>query len=163
MEFISDVSYELYYVVDIDLDHIPTEPEQFFQWQCDYVFWVFHNTVSCHQYWNTYIIFFYVGWIRVSFEWDHLLYVLHHYLDWNMSLQLFILNFIHQCFVVLIITIRIGWSCVKNPIVDSRSLYIYFARFVWYLNYVDHGWWVIIFCLKFRNNDVYKHMFHIFW
>ena len=79
-----------------------SDPNFLFAWcigHCDCIFWVLQNTMSYHQQWNLYLTYLWcVVWIRVYFEWYHLLYLLHLFTGCNMSLHLFILPLLHQYF-----------------------------------------------------------------
>ena len=66
-------------------------------------------------------------------------------------------------FKTLIMTMQSGWICVQRLIGDSRSLPVFFTMFVCTSNSVDHGWWVIIFCWRFQNDEAYKHIFNIWY
>ena len=46
-EGVSDVSYELWYCVEITLYQIPTEPKHLVNCNYDCVLWGFQNTVIC--------------------------------------------------------------------------------------------------------------------
>ena len=78
----------------------------------------------------------------------------YHYLVWNSSLWLLVLYYLHQIFIIYLSCIlKVGNFC-QRPIRWYRLLPVVFTKFVCMTNPVDHGWWLMILCWKFLNNEV---------
>ena len=105
MEGVPDVSYELWYIFEIEVYQIPMEPGQkyscqsFFQWNRDCVLCGLKKTVIHNQQWYTYLIFLWcVGWMQVCLNEIISKILCRCFLDSNMSLWIVIIYLLHQCF-----------------------------------------------------------------
>ena len=154
VEVFSDLAYELCYCVDNAVNNIPEKPGNLVQWHCDFFLGVSNDWESSSTHISVLIVGFVcgldMGWVKITSVGLHYAPIFYR----NMSLQLIIVYFVINIFIQIFMTIWMIWSILEMISGAFRSILVLCTKFVCSTNSVGHGWWIMIFCFRFQNDEV---------